>query len=187
MFPRRKMARAERALNRGNTERAARKFHQAADGFERRGEFGRSAAVRVCRSGRPIDEFRPDDDRQTRAADEPRRPLRSGPNCSGHPPGGGDLAPGGTRGRSWRGRAFTGSGFPGGRDDRRTSGSPGSTAGACPGPGSRRAARDLFLLRRTAAARRGRMARPDDRHLPVLRLGRQSELGNNQTKIGRLY
>ena len=47
MFPRRRLIRAERAMNRGNTGRAARKFHQAADQFEGNGNFVRSAAVRI--------------------------------------------------------------------------------------------------------------------------------------------
>jgi hypothetical protein len=47
MFPLRRMNRAERALNRGNTERAARKFHRLADQLSRRGDLSHSASVRV--------------------------------------------------------------------------------------------------------------------------------------------
>jgi hypothetical protein len=47
MFPMRRLNRAERALNRGNTERAARKFHRLADQFDRRGDYAHAAAVRI--------------------------------------------------------------------------------------------------------------------------------------------
>ncbi len=47
MFPLRRMNRAERALNRGNTARAARKFHRLADQLSRRGDLAHSASVRV--------------------------------------------------------------------------------------------------------------------------------------------